>query len=375
MKVRALRSLGALLSTALVLAACEKTEQKVEAAAPEVGVVELKAQDVLLSGDLPGRTAPYRVAEVRPQVSGIIQKRLFAEGSVVKKGQQLYQIDPALYQAAVDKAQATRDSARNLAQRSQRLLETRAISRQQFDDAQAAWKQAEAELKTARINLEYTRVLAPIGGRISRSNVTEGALVNAGQAQELASINQLDPIYVDVNQAATDMLRLRRELDSGQLSMAGPGQVQVHLSLEDGSRYPLPGVLKFSEVTVEPSTGAVTLRAVFPNPDGLLLPGMFVHGSLAEGMRRQALLVPQQGISRDLKGEATAWVVGEGDKAELRQVRVSRTLGNQWLVESGLAAGERVVTEGVQRVRPGAVLKPVAANNVAPVQTLASSHE
>lgn len=375
MKVRALRSLGALLSTALVLAACGKTEQKTAAPAPEVGVVELKAQDVLLSSDLPGRTAPYRVAEVRPQVSGIIQKRLFGEGSVVKKGQQLYQIDPALYQAAVDKAQATRDSARNLAERYQRLLETRAISRQQFDDAQAAWKQAEAELKTARINLEYTRVLAPIGGRISRSNVTEGALVNAGQARELASINQLDPIYVDVNQAATDMLRLRRELDSGQLSMAGPGQVQVHLSLEDGSRYPLPGVLKFSEVTVEPSTGAVTLRAVFPNPDGLLLPGMFVHGSLAEGMRRQALLVPQQGIGRDLKGEATAWVVGEGDKAELRQVRVSRTLGNQWLVESGLAAGERVVTEGVQRVRPGAVLKPVAANNVAPVQTLASSHE
>ncbi|QEY72050.1 efflux RND transporter periplasmic adaptor subunit [Pseudomonas denitrificans (nom. rej.)] len=375
MKVRALRSLGGVLTASLLLSACQEPERPPQMSEQEVGVVELQSRDVLLSSDLPGRTAPYRVAEVRPQVSGIIQKRLFSEGGVVKKGQQLYQIDPALYQAAVDKAQASRDSARNLAERYQRLLETRAISRQQFDDAEAAWKQAEAELKTARINLEYTRVLSPIDGRISRSNVTEGALVNAGQAQELASINQLDPIYVDVNQASTDMLRLRRELDSGQLSMAGPGQVEVQLTLEDGSHYPRPGVLKFSEVTVDPSTGAVTLRAVFPNPDGVLLPGMFVHGSLAEGMRRQALLVPQQGISRDLKGEATAWVVGEGDKAELRHVKVSRTLGNEWLVESGLASGERVVTEGVQRVRSGAVLKPVAAKNVAPDQSLASSRQ
>jgi membrane fusion protein, multidrug efflux system len=370
---RTSRGLGALLSMTLALSACEKTEPKVTAQAPEVGVVELKAQDLLLSSDLPGRTTAYRVAEVRPQVSGIVQKRLFTEGTVVRKGQQLYQIDPALYQAAVDKAAANRDTARNLAQRYQRLLETKAISRQQFDDAQASWKQAEAELKTARINLEYTRVLSPIDGRISRSNVTEGALVSAEQSQELASINQLDPIYVDVTQASTEMLRLRREMDAGHLAMVGPGQVKVDLTLEDGTPYAQPGALKFSEVTVDPTTGAVTLRAQFPNPDGILMPGMFVHGALAEGVRRNAVLVPQQGVTRDLKGEATAWVVGEGDKAELRHIRTSRTVGNQWLVESGLSAGERVVTEGVQRVRPGIALKPVAASNVAPLQSIVSS--
>ncbi|WP_269807539.1 MULTISPECIES: efflux RND transporter periplasmic adaptor subunit [Pseudomonas] len=373
MNTRTLHRLGALLSMSLALSACEKAEQPLAAAPPEVGVVELKPQDVLLSSDLPGRTTALRVAEVRPQVSGIVLKRLFTEGTVVRKGQQLYQIDPALYQAAVDKAEANRDTARNLAQRYQRLLETKAISRQQFDDAQASWKQTEAELKTARINLEYTRVLAPIDGRISRSNVTEGALVNAGQGQELASINQLDPIYVDVTQASTELLRLRRELDAGHLAMVGPGQVKVDLTLEDGTPYAQPGALKFSEVTVDPGTGSVTLRAQFPNPDGILMPGMFVHGSLAEGVRRQAILVPQQGVTRDLKGQATAWVLIDGDQAELRHIRTSRTVGNQWLVESGLNAGERVVTEGVQRVRPGIALKPVAAGNVAPVQSIVSS--
>jgi len=375
MNIRIMQNFGALLSMTLVLCACEKAQQTIETPAPEVGVVELKEQDVLLSSDLPGRTSAYRVAEVRPQVSGIVQKRLFTEGAVVRKGQQLYQIEPALYQAAFDKAEASRDTARNLAQRYQRLLETKAISRQQLDDAQANWKQAEAELKTARINLEYTRVLSPINGRISRSNVTEGALVSAQQSQELATINQLDPIYVDVAQASTDLLRLRRELDAGHLAMVGPGEVKVDLTLEDGTPYAHPGALKFSEVTVDPSTGAVTLRAQFPNPDGILMPGMFVHGVLAEGVRHKAVLVPQQGITRDLKGEATAWVVGEGDKAELRHIRTTRTVGNQWLVESGLRAGERVVTEGVQRVRPGIVLEPVAASNVAPLHTLASSQQ
>ncbi|WP_047526701.1 efflux RND transporter periplasmic adaptor subunit [Pseudomonas sp. 11/12A] len=373
MKIITMQSFGALLSAMLLLSACEKTEQTVAAAPPEVGVVELKARDVLLTSDLPGRTTAYRVAEVRPQVSGIIQKRLFTEGTVVRKGQQLYQIEPALYQAAVDKAEAGRDTARNLAQRYQRLLDTKAISRQQFDDAQASWKQAEAELKTARINLEYTRVLAPIDGRISRSNVTEGALVSAQQSLELASINQLDPIYVDVTQASTEVLRLRRELNAGHLATVGPDQVKVDLTLEDGTPYAQPGTLKFSEVTVDPGTGAVTLRAQFPNPDGLLMPGMFVHGTLAEGVRQQAVLVPQQGVTRDPKGEATSWVVGEGDKIELRHIKATRTVGNQWLVESGLRAGERVVTEGVQSVRPGIVVKPVAAGNVAPVQSIVSS--
>ncbi|MCS8129846.1 efflux RND transporter periplasmic adaptor subunit [Pseudomonas aeruginosa] len=373
MNIKTMQGFGALLSVALLLSACEKTEQAMVAGPPEVGVVELKARDVVLTSDLPGRTAAYRVAEVRPQVSGIIQKRLFTEGTVVRKGQQLYQIDPSLYQAAVDKAEASRDTARNLAQRYQRLLDTKAISRQQFDDAQATWKQAEAELKTARINLEYTHVMAPIDGRISRSNVTEGALVSAQQSLELASINQLDPIYVDVTQASTEVLRLRRELVAGHLAMVGPDQVKVDLTLEDGTPYAQQGVLKFSEVTVDPSTGAVTLRAQFPNPDGLLMPGMFVHGTLVEGVRQQAVLAPQQGVSRDLKGEATAWVVAEGDKAELRHIKASRTVGNQWLVESGLKPGDRVVTEGVQRLRPGIALKPVAAGNVAPVQSIVSA--
>ncbi|WP_455925400.1 efflux RND transporter periplasmic adaptor subunit [Pseudomonas putida] len=365
MKINPVRSRWcALPLSALLLCACKEPQPVASTQPPEVGVVTLKAQQVLLSSDLPGRTSAYRVAEVRPQVSGIVVKRLFEEGAVVKKGQQLYQIDPATYEAAVDKAQATLDTTRNLAQRYQHLLESRAISRQQYDDADANFRQAQADLKMARINLEYTKVLAPIDGRISRSAVTEGALVSNGQAQALASINQLDPIYVDVTQASTDMLKLRRELDSGQLTLAGPDQVKVQLRLEDGSAYGQPGALKFSEVTVDPTTGAVTLRAAFPNPKGVLLPGMFVHATLAEGVRDDAILVPQQGVTRDLKGDATALVVDADNKAQLRQVQTLRIIGNQWLVESGLSAGERVITEGVQRARPGMSVAAVAAKNV-----------
>jgi membrane fusion protein (multidrug efflux system) len=374
MSIRSTRGLYcALPLTVLLLAGCKEPEQAAAPKTPEVGVVTLKAQSVLLSSDLPGRTSAFRVAEVRPQVSGIIQKRLFSEGAVVKKGQQLYQIDPSTYQASFDKAKANLDATRNLAERYKRLVETRAISRQQFDDADANYRQARADLKMAQINLEYTKVLAPIDGRISRSSVTEGALVSTNQTEALASINQLDPIYVDVTQASTDMLRLRREVASGQLTMAGPDQVKVQLTLEDGTAYGQTGALKFTEVTVDPTTGAVTMRAAFANPDNILLPGMFVHAKLAEGVREQALLVPQQGVTRDLKGEATALVVGADSKAEQREIKVIRTIGNQWLIESGLKVGDQVITEGVQRVRPGMELIAVPARNVAANPAMASS--
>jgi membrane fusion protein (multidrug efflux system) len=374
MKIRPDRRVyRALPLTVLLLAGCKEPEQTAAPKTPEVGVVTLKAEPVLLSSDLPGRTSAFRVAEVRPQVSGIIQKRLFNEGAVVKKGQQLYQIDPSSYQAAYDKAKASLDTTRNLAERYKRLVESRAISRQQFDDADANYRQALADLRMAQINLEYTKVLAPIDGRISRSNVTEGALVSTNQTDALASINQLDPIFVDVTQPSTDMLRLRREVASGQLSMAGPDQVKVQLTLEDGTAYGQSGALKFTEVTVDPGTGAVTMRAAFPNPENVLLPGMFVHAKLAEGVREQAILVPQQGVTRDLKGLATALVVGPGNKAELRDIKVMRSIGNQWLVESGLKVGDQVITEGVQRVKPGMELIPVAARNVTANPAMASS--
>jgi membrane fusion protein (multidrug efflux system) len=374
MKIRPDRRVyRALPLTVLLLAGCKEPEQTAAPKTPEVGVVTLKAEPVLLSSDLPGRTSAFRVAEVRPQVSGIIQKRLFNEGAVVKKGQQLYQIDPSSYQAAYDKAKASLDTTRNLAERYKRLVESRAISRQQFDDADANYRQALADLRMAQINLEYTKVLAPIDGRISRSNVTEGALVSTNQTDALASINQLDPIFVDVTQPSTDMLRLRREVASGQLSMAGPDQVKVQLTLEDGTAYGQSGALKFTEVTVDPGTGAVTMRAAFPNPENVLLPGMFVHAKLAEGVREQAILVPQQGVTRDLKGLATALVVGPDNKAELREIKVMRSIGNQWLVESGLKVGDQVITEGVQRVKPGMELIPVAARNVTANPAMASS--
>lgn len=374
MKMKPARSLcWALPLAALLIAGCKEPEQAAAVKTPEVGVVTLKAQSVLLSSDLPGRTSAFRVAEVRPQVSGIIQKRLFSEGAVVKRGQQLYQIDPATYQAAYDKAKANLDTTRNLTERYRRLVESRAISRQQFDDADASYRQAQADLKMAQINLEYTKVLSPIDGRISRSVVTEGALVSTNQTDALAAINQLDPIYVDVTQASTDMLRLRREIASGQMSMAGPDQVKVQLTLEDGTPYSQSGTLKFTEVTVDPSTGAVTMRAAFPNPENVLLPGMFVHANLAEGVIDQAILVPQQGVTRDLKGQATALVVGADNKAELRDIKVMRTIGNQWLVESGLSAGDRVITEGLQRVKPGMELVAVPARNVVVSPNVASA--
>lgn len=354
------------LASALLISACEKQPESADQAKPaaKVGIVTLSSQPYTLTSELPGRTAAYRVAEVRPQVSGILQKRLFTEGSDVKANQQLYQIDPSMYEANLKSAQANLLAARSLAERYKVLVEERAVSRQQYDDAQANRLQAEAALERAKIEQRYTRVLAPIAGRIGRSTVSEGALVSNGQAQELAVIQQLDPIYVDVTQSANDLLRLRRELASGQLEKASDNAAQVSLKLQDNSQYAHQGTLEFSEVSVDASTGSVTLRAVFPNPDGLLLPGMFVHANLISGVQSNAILAPQQGITRNPKGEAIAMVVNADNKVEARTLTAERTSGSQWVVSAGLQDGDRLITEGLQFVQPGATVDPYPAGNV-----------
>ncbi|MCG8291336.1 efflux RND transporter periplasmic adaptor subunit [Pseudomonas entomophila] len=346
-----------------MLVGCGKQEAAAPAAAPQVGVYQVKAQSLVLTTFLPGRTSAYRVAEVRPQVSGIIQKRAFAEGSEVKQGQPLYQIDPRTYNAQLARAEANLRSAGNLAQRYQRLLQTNAVSQQQYDDAQATWLQAQADAQMARINVQYTQVLSPISGRIDRSMVTEGALVTNGQAQELATVTQLDPIYVDVTQPITKLLGLQRALESGHLQN-GARQAEVSLALDDGSPYPLKGTLKFSEVRVDPTTGSVTLRAEFPNPQRTLLPGMFVRARLNEGVNEAALLVPQQAVVRDTRGQPQVWLVGADNQVQQHEVEVLRTVGNAWLIGKGLNPGDRVVTEGLQRLSKGIQVEPVEASNV-----------
>jgi len=342
---------------------------------PRVGVVTLKNEPIPLTSELPGRVAAFRNAEVRPQVGGIVQKRLFTEGEQVKAQQPLYQIDPGLFQAEYDRSNAALARARAqlrtaalLIQRYRPLAESRAISRQVYDDAVAAHQQAvadvqsaEAQLETARINLVYTRVLSPIDGIIGRSLVTEGALVTAQQAEAVAAVQQIDPIYVDVTQSSVQLLRLRSALESGAVAQAdGPQSAAVTLTLEDGSRYAHGGKLQFSEITVDRSTGSVVLRAVFPNPERKLLPGMFVRARLLEGMAAQGgLLVPQRGITRNPRGEATALVVNEAGKVELRELTTERAMGDSWLVSTGLTAGDRVIVEGVQQVRPGAQVNAV----------------
>lgn len=321
-----------------------------------VGVFEVQPQAVTLSTELPGRTVASRVAEVRPQTSGIVQKRLFEEGSVVKKGQALYQIDPATMNARLAKAQAQLQSAENLAKRYEVLREKSAISQQQYDDAQSAWRNAQADVELARIDTVYAKVLAPIAGRIGRSHVTEGALVGVGQAQAMATVQQTDPMHVDMQQSMADILRL-------QASNA-QGSSEVRLILEDGSVYPVEGTLKFSEVSVDQSTGAVALRATFANPHGVLRPGMFVRAQIQTAAKDQALLVPQQAVWRNTQGKAMVWVVGEDKVAKARPVNAVRTVGNTWLVEGGLQAGERVITEGLQKLRGEMPVAPVPAQNV-----------
>lgn len=340
---------------------------------PEVGVVAVKTERVALTTELPGRTSPFLIAEVRPQVGGIIRKRLFSEGSDVKAGQVLYQIDPATYQAAFASAKASEARAeanlipaRLKEERYRDLVKIKAVSQQDYDDAYAALKQAEADVasvraavETARINLAYTKITAPISGRIGRSTVTDGALVTASQPAALATIQQLGSMYVDVTQSNADMLKLRRSLTSGLLKNSGTAQSRVRLLLEDGSAYPLPGVLKFSEVTVDQSTGSITLRAIFPNPKNTLLPGMFVRAILEEGVSEQAILVPQRGVTRNPKGDAVVMLVGAEEKVESRPIKVVRTFGDSWLVSDGLKVGDRVILEGLQKARPGTAVKAV----------------
>jgi membrane fusion protein (multidrug efflux system) len=354
------------LALSVMLAGC-KPEASVKAVIPpQVGVVTLQSQTYTVQSELPGRTAPFRVAEVRPQVDGIIQQRLYDEGTEVKPGQPLYRIDPSPYEADVARARASFQQARSLADRYRQLVGEKAVSRQEFEDAQARQLTAEADLKRAEINLRYTRVLAPIAGRIGRSSVTEGALVNNGQTAAMASIQQLDPIYVDITESSANLLKLREDLKQGRLENAGADAAVVTLALENGSAYGLPGRLRFSEVSVDPSTGSVTLRAVFPNPEHLLLPGMFVRAKLQSGVRQAAILAPQQGVTRDLKGNPSALVVSADGTVEQRPLIANRTVGNQWLVERGLEAGDRLITEGLQFIKPGMKVTVTAAQNVAP---------
>lgn len=364
------------LSTLLFLGGCTDghgQQQAGQAPVPEVATVTVAPEQVQLSTELPGRTSAHLISEIRPQVNGIIQKRLFREGSDVKPGDLLYQIAPAPFQVALDsakaslgKAQANLPSIRLRAERYKELLVDKAVSRQDFDDAAAAVQQAQAEIEywktqveAARINLGYTRVVAPISGRIGRSSVTDGALVTAYQPTALATIQQLDPIYVDVTQSSAELLRLKRNLESGRLSTDGENGRSVRILLEDGTPYPQEGKLQFRDVTVDPATGSYTVRIVVPNPEQLLLPGMFVRAVVQEGIAQQAILVPQQGVSRNPKGEPIGLVVDEKGTVEQRMLKLDRAIGDKWLVSSGLSAGDRLIVEGLLNVRPGAVVKAV----------------
>ncbi len=373
--IRFLSATGLLFAGGL-LASCGKKQAPAAAAmmmagTPEVSVITVQPQKVELTTELSGRVAASLTAEVRPQVSGIVLKRLFIEGADVKEGDVLYQIDPSSYQASFDGAQAALAKAEaNLApvklkaERYEELKKSEAVSVQDYDDAVAALKLTEAEilsakaaLEAARINLAYTKVTAPISGRIGRSAVTNGALVTANQATPLATIVKLDPVYVDVTQSSTDMLRLRKALESGQLS--GAKQADVTLTLDDQSQYPQSGVLKFSEAFVDEATGTVTLRTQFPNPKLTLLPGMFVRAKLIDGVRENAILVPQRGVSRNPAGDATVMAVNEQNIVEQKVIKADRTVGNHWLVSEGLKPGDKVILEGLQKARPGTPVKAV----------------
>jgi len=412
--VKRIVTIGVLV-VGLITSGCGSQQAAPKPAIPEVAILTVQPERVVLTTELPGRTSAYRIAEIRPQVNGIIQKRLFNEGSDVKAGDVLYQIDPAPFQAAYDNAaanvavmrktadraraaleasiagvmrqRATMELARTNRWRIEELFKGRAVSASQRDQAvteaevaeatlraaeaqvesdreavamaEASIQQAEAALKTVRINLGYTRVTAPIIGRIGKSNVTSGALVTAYQPMALATIQQLDPIYVDVLQSTTELLRLQRRLEDGRLHNGGKNQSKVRLILEDGSTYPLEGTLQFRDVTVEPTTGSVILRVVVPNPKGLLLPGMFLRAVVQEGVSNQVILIPQQAVSRDPKGNPVALIVDGEGKVEQRMLMLDRAIGDRWLVASGLAPGERVIVEGVQKVRPGAAVKVI----------------
>ncbi|MBG0751454.1 MULTISPECIES: efflux RND transporter periplasmic adaptor subunit [Pectobacterium] len=362
-----------MLSGGLMLAGCDGGNNQQGGAQqqmPEVGIVTLKTEALNVMTELPGRTSAYRIAEVRPQVGGIILKRNFVEGSDVKAGASLYQIDPATYQASYNsakgslaQAQAQAEIARLTVNRYKPLLGTNYVSKQDYDQAVATSRQADAAVQaakaavdTAQINLAYTKVSSPIEGRVGKSTVTEGALVATGQATALTTVQQLDPIYVDVTQSSNDFLQLKRELENGTLKQSA-GKANVRLLLENGTEYTEAGTLEFSDVTVDETTGSITLRAIFPNPQHNLLPGMFVRARLDSGVNPTALLVPQQGVTRDPRGQATAMVVGEGDKVEPRTLTTSKAVGDKWLVTEGLKAGDRVIVTGLQKISPGAQVK------------------
>jgi membrane fusion protein (multidrug efflux system) len=364
-----------LVGTTMLLSGCGKPPMggaPPALAVPQVSVVNVQPQRVAVTTELPGRTAPVMIADVRPQITGLVQARRFTEGGEVKAGEVLYQIDPASYSATVDSAQAALTKAQaNLrstqlkAGRYQELVAIRAVSQQDNDDAAAALQQAEADvasaqaaLQSGRINLDYTRITAPISGRIGKSSVTPGALVTANQSTALATVQQLDPMFVDLTQSSTQVLRLKRALADGQLT---GGTAKVKLLLEDGSAYPLPGKLKFSDVTVDPGTGAITLRAEFPNPKGELLPGMYVRAVIEEGVMNQALLAPQPAVSRDAAGKPLAYVVDATGNLEQRSLVTERAIGDQWLVSSGLKAGDRLVVSGQQKARAGAAVEIVSS--------------
>jgi membrane fusion protein (multidrug efflux system) len=382
LSIRALATASAL---ALLLTACGKGGGAPQGGpmggfTPQVTVVTLKTQPVTLTRELPGRTNAYLVAEVRPQVSGILKKRLFEEGALVKAGQPLYEIDDAIYraqlesaQASLAKAQATVAAAKLTAERTQELIKIDAVSKQDNDNAVAAYGQAQADVAAGKaavtnalVNLSYAHLTAPITGRIGKSAVTVGALVTANQSTAMATIQQLDPIYVDVNQASSEWLDLKQEIDSGR-AQSGAADAPVTIMLADGRTYAQKGKLQFADVTVDPTTGDFLLRAIVPNPNGELLPGMYVRALLDEGVLSKGLLAPQQGIERDPKGNASALVVNADGKVEPREVKVSRTIGDQWLVDDGLASGDRLIVEGVQKVQPGMPVTAIeAAGGAAP---------
>ena len=372
------RSAAAVALSALFLAACSGGKEQGGAPgaggpppAPAVTVMTLKSESVPMVVELPGRTTPYLIAELRPQVTGIVTERAFNEGSEVNAGQVLYRIDPAPYQAAFDsakaalaRAEANAQVARIKADRHAALVKIEAVSKQANDDAQAGLKQAQAEvaaakaaLDKAKIDLDYTRLKSPIAGRIGRSAVTAGALVTANQAQALATVQQLDPIYVDLTQSSADMLRLRGEIAAGRLQAGAKGEVPVKLILEDGSEYAAEGRLALSEVTVDEGTGSVTLRAQFSNADGVLLSGMYVRARLPQGTRSEAILVPHKALSRDPLGNALVMAVDAESKVVARPVQVAQSLGENWVVTSGVKAGERIIIEGLQKVRPGVAVQ------------------
>lgn len=369
-RVRSRLMAGAVTAASLLALAAGYNDAMAQSAPPpaEVGIVTLHTAPFSIVTELPGRISAFRSADVRPQVGGVIQKRLFTEGDTVTAGQQLYQIDPAPYEAALASAKATLahaqasvTSAKLTVDRYKPLVAANAVSHQDYDNAVATLAQnqadvdsAKAAVQTAEINLAYTKVLSPITGRTGRSSVTEGALVTASQTTALVTVVQLDPIYVDVTQPSATMLRLRRELASGQIKSVGSGKAPVKLTLEDGSTYPQPGTLQFSEVSVDQGTGSVVLRALFPNTDGVLLPGMFVTESLEEGVQPKALLVPQQGITHDQTGAAVAMVVGDDGRVATRIVTTDRAVGDKWLVSKGLGDGDKLIVQGLQKIRPGA---------------------